>query len=908
MADSDTRSGIGLRIPYSSPHIFLIAFVISLSVTVLAIWSLINSYRERAERLAINASNLAGSLEQSVGIIIDRADLALRAVVDDYQRRLAQPPFDDAAFRQFVDRQVTQMGAFEGLRISDADGRIRYGTGVEPNGTATIADRAYFTRLRTEPAAGLVIAAPLTARISGIPAMVLARRINQPDGSFGGVAIAVIELDHFTRLFSTLDLGHEGAVALRGADLGVIARFPDQVNGQPAIGQKAVSPELLAHVQSNPVRGTYRARAGIDGVERILSYRRIGRHPLHIVVGQSWTLGMQEWRSNAVWVGSFILLFVLVTAIGAWIASKIWTREVAAVRRAEVASARLHAVLQNAPIGLAILTGDRIIQLANSALTSMFGVDGESLAGQSIAPFYEVRQQFEAIGQQAYPIINAGGGFEQELLMRHRDGHSFWCRISGRMVDHTQPALGTVWIFEDISERKSYEQRVIHQATHDPLTGLPNRVFLVEWLRTRLNARPQQHPLAVLSLDVDGFRLINDSLGHPFGDELLTMMADRLRAALTGGETIARIGGDEFILVADGADTAHALERARQMATEMELPFLVQGTAVRISVSIGIAAHDGDPTDPENLLRDADLALTHARERGKGHIELFSPRLGEEIVLRHRLQTDLGQAIPAGQISVAYQPIVALRDLRLVGMEALARWSHPDLGAIPPSIFIPLAEETGQILPLGRYILETAVTDAARLRQLAAPGQGLFVNVNLSVRQLWDERYVDDLLAYLADGHTDQLKIEVTESMTMVNPTMALAVFQQFRTLGISLCMDDFGTGYSSLAQLSRFPFDVLKIDKGFVSALGQRPEQRNLLQGIVRLAHSLGLEVVAEGVETEEQHRILWEIGCDYGQGFLFSQPVPAEEIKAMLHRKWPAHSAHIGVADMADADLVSG
>lgn len=432
----------------------------------------------------------------------------------------------------------------------------------------------------------------------------------------------------------------------------------------------------------------------------------------------------------------------------------------------------------------------------------------------------------------------------------------------------------------DVSERKSYEARLVHQATHDFLTGLPNRAFLVDWLR----ARPEgaRGELALLFLDLDAFKMINDSLGHTVGDQVLCAVAERVGALLAEGEFVARLGGDEFVVAVPAGSDA-ALARARAIEDAFRQPLAVRGMELRVGLSIGLAVDDGSGGDPEGLLRDADIALYRAKERGKGSTVLFDASLREAVLIRGRLQRDLTRSIAAGEIFLVYQPIIDLADDRIIGFEALVRWRHPDLGLVSPAQFIPIAEETGQILPLGRHVLELAVTQLGRWRRLAP---GLSINVNLSARQLWDERYVEDMLAFLGGGRAEGLKIEVTESMTMSDPVQARAILGRFRDLGVPLCMDDFGTGYSSLSHLSRFPFDVLKIDKSFVSALGDEPRQERLLRGIVDLAHTIGLRVVAEGVETEAERQVLTRIGCDHGQGYLFARPLADADAERLLNR----------------------
>ncbi|MDR3518989.1 MAG: EAL domain-containing protein [Azospirillaceae bacterium] len=489
----------------------------------------------------------------------------------------------------------------------------------------------------------------------------------------------------------------------------------------------------------------------------------------------------------------------------------------------------------------------------------------------------------------------AGDSLEIEFRLPATAAAETWILLRGIVArDAAGRVVRAAGSASDISDRKSFEARLVYQATHDHLTGLSNRAFLVEWLRRRFQIREgsRQGALALLFLDLDGFKLLNDSLGHGVGDALLVAVGQRVGETLGSNQFLARLGGDEFVVVvetpgsADGASgaLAAALDCAERIETALKRPFLVNGMELTTSTSIGLAVDDGQVSDADSLLRDADIALYRAKDHGRARTEVFNAALREAVLVRHRLQTELGRAIDSGEIFLAYQPIVALDSRVITGFEALVRWRHPELGLISPATFIPIAEETGQILPLGRFVLETAVATLADWRRLVPADRLLSVNVNLSARQIWDERYIAALLEFLGDGHAEGLKIEVTESMTMTNPDMALAMFRRFHALGVSLCIDDFGTGYSSLSSLARFPFDVLKIDKSFVTGLPESPEQRRLVRGIVNLAHDLGLSVVGEGIETEAEWRCLSESACDFGQGYLFSRPVERAVATALL------------------------
>jgi len=451
----------------------------------------------------------------------------------------------------------------------------------------------------------------------------------------------------------------------------------------------------------------------------------------------------------------------------------------------------------------------------------------------------------------------------------------------GRTLDGTRRTLRDL-----LAENEERTKRLAHLATHDPLTGLANRAKLIEWLGERMQGgRPSS--LALLFLDLDHFKMVNDSLGHSIGDKLLVAIAERLTSLFQPGERVARLGGDAFVVVIDLAGGMTAKVSASKIEAAFAKPFAVDGMELSITTGIGIAVDDGQREVPEDLLRDADIALYRAKEAGRGQTQIFDMALREAVLVRHRLHSDLDAAIAHDEVFVVYQPIVRLGPNQVSGFESLIRWRHPDLGLISPVHFVPIAEETGGILKLGRHVLESAVRDLALLQQdWPAP---LSVNVNFSPRQMWDENHVSEMLARLGESDCAQVKIEVTESLAMTNPDSACDILRRFSALGVPLCIDDFGTGYSSLSYLGRFPFTILKLDKSFVAGLTGDAGQGRLIKGVINLAHDLGLEVVAEGIELEQERAILTSMGCDYGQGYLFAKPLKLSDAQEFLKRAMP-------------------
>jgi diguanylate cyclase (GGDEF)-like protein len=451
-------------------------------------------------------------------------------------------------------------------------------------------------------------------------------------------------------------------------------------------------------------------------------------------------------------------------------------------------------------------------------------------------------------------------------------------------------------------ERTGFQEQLWHQAFHDPLTGLPNRALFRDRLVHALaRADRQVQPVGVLVLDIDNFKVVNDSLGHAYGDQLLLAVAERLRSCLRLGDTAARLGGDEFtVLVEDVGHVDELTAVAERIAEALRQPVQLDGRQVVTSASIGIALSGPRNKPAEALLRDADLAMYRAKANGKARWQLFDDTLELQAMERLEVETDLRQALERQEFRVYYQPIVSLADGRIVELEALVRWQHPERGLVQPGAFIPIAEETGLIVPLGQWVLEQACQQARMWQDASPANKSLVMSVNLSARQFQHPMLVADIERAVRQSRLDprSLKLEITESVVMQDVESTLATLHALKALGIQLAIDDFGTGYSSLTYLKRFPIDTLKIDRSFVDGLGQDAQDTAIVRSVVALAKTLNLSVTGEGVETVEQQTHLEGLGCDLAQGFMFARPSPPELLDAVLLN---------GSADAARPDLAA-
>lgn len=550
-------------------------------------------------------------------------------------------------------------------------------------------------------------------------------------------------------------------------------------------------------------------------------------------------------------------------------------------------AAQLQSILDASPLAIAV-TRERRVKRANPAYERLFGYRLEELRDRSVECHFPDHEAFVAFGERLAGAVADGGVARLEARFKDRSGRLFWADLYARLLDPARPDKGVVVLIEDISERKAAEERIRYLAEHDALTGLPNRVLLHDRLAQALLAAQREHRrLALLFVDLDRFKNINDSLGHHVGDQLLRAVAERIVQCVRASDTVSRPGGDEFtLLLPHIAGPDDAARVAEKLLEALARPFSIDGRQLMISASIGISLYPDDGADIAALMRSADVAMYHGKESGRNAYHFFRTEMNERVLERVSLENALRRALRNGEFALHYQPQIDSATRRIIGFEALVRWQDPEAGLVSPARFIPVAEDTGLILPLGAWVLEEACRQNRAWQDAGMPAVPVAVNISaLQFRQVQFADVVAGVLA--ASGLAPEcLELELTESVMMDAAERNVAVLDGLRQMGVRVSVDDFGTGYSSLAYLKRLPIDKLKIDQAFVRDIASDPDDASIVGAIIGLAHNLRLEVIAEGVENEAQLDFLQHGGCDQVQGYLFSPPLPPAAFEALWRR----------------------
>jgi diguanylate cyclase (GGDEF)-like protein/PAS domain S-box-containing protein len=520
-------------------------------------------------------------------------------------------------------------------------------------------------------------------------------------------------------------------------------------------------------------------------------------------------------------------------------------------------------------------------RLTGHSKEELLGMNHKQLTNEETAK--EVFQAFSEI----YNTEEPSKGFDWQII--RKDGGEGYIEASVSLQkDSSGKPTGFKGMIRDITERKRTEQQINYMATHDALTGLPNRLMFSQLLNQAIrSAQRHRKQLAVLFIDLDRFKAINDSLGHEAGDRLLKEMAKRFKRSLRADDVVGRLGGDEFVIFIEELEEFRQVENvAHKILTTTIQPMTLQGEECRVTASIGISMYPGNGTDEQTLIKNADMAKYFAKEEGKNNYQFYSKDIQSQSNKRFSIETNLRRALERNELSLKYQAKLDFKTGMITGVEALLRWKNLSIGLITPTQFIPVAEETGLIVPIGRWVMKTACAQNVAWQRQGLPP--VCMAVNLSLRQLMDDNLLKDIKAALDDSGMapNLLELEITESMVMQNPVRLIELLTNIKKLGVRIAIDDFGTGYSSLAQIQHFPIDTLKVDRSFIRNLAQDSENQAITQAIITMGKTLKLTVVAEGVETQEQKDFLRDLICDEMQGFYFSKPIAPDQFGDLLRK----------------------
>ena len=852
---------------------------------ITAVWAILNisliNEQQRALDAAIHkGSTLVRLFEENTTSMLRGIDRTLLILRQEYK---SGPTHHD--LRDFTEPS----GSPEQLAIGWAT--------VAPNGEATslskshgslaaafVGERDWFLQQRNAEKDELVISAPILGRLSNRWSLVLSRRINKSDERFAGVIAASVDPNFIERFYQIVDIGKGGSIILRSLDGTILAaggstsRATDQQVFQPAI-RDALAKSTTGYFWSGGIE---------DGVNRIISYRKSSDLPIIMTVAFTENdiyAGYQRIRLNYIVYAVILTLFLTLGAFFGIYHQRRFIAIVSAQERAETNVQRaklfLDTVIENIPLPIVVKNPITLqFQLVNRAYESFMGMSRENLIGKTAFEIY-APEDAESIAQidreasksEKRPIVS-------EFSLRTPTNGTRTVATTRLVVrDDNGGPRHLITVIEDITERRESDNKIFHMAHHDALTGLANRLAVSQKIEdAAARQRRWGDPFTVLLLDLDRFKYVNDTLGHPAGDILLREVATRLGTFLRETDVLARLGGDEFAIIQMGEVNQHeaATGLANRILEMFSKPFNIDGNEITIGTSIGISLAPEHGIDADVLLKTADMALYRAKYSGRNGFTFYDPEMSEAANIRHKLENDLRHAIQRNELELRYQPIINTKTGKICGAEALVRWCHPTEGIILPSLFMPLAEDTGLINKIGEWVLDTACVEAA-----GWPAD-IKLAVNLSAVQFRRSDLSDVVIYALAHSGLppERLELEITETALIEFAADCLPALHRFKSLGIAVALDDFGTGYSSLSQLTMFPFSKIKIDKSFTQNITKRSDCAAIVSATLTLARSLDIETTAEGVETKEQYRLLRLAGVTSLQGYLFKRPCLASEI----------------------------
>jgi diguanylate cyclase (GGDEF)-like protein len=847
--------------------------------------SAIADFKTAASNLALGFSNQTYHAFTAADAPLHDIEQLLAAHPAASAEDIAETLRGKATYDRLVQRLLSLPG-ISALAIADADGRLAATTGGWPPPAEDMSQQPFFRQLVRRDAGEAFVGKPQRDPATGQWTSLLARRIDGRGGSFAGVLLADMSLAAIEDIYRW-GLPLRRRLTLLQSDGTILVRYPPE----PAVIGRKVPDGAPWYAAAAAGGGAYVARGYFDAIPVVTAVRPVRDLPLLAEASITQAEVLAGWRRERIWMiaGGFAAsaaAVLLVRLFGLQL-------QRLAVRNTQLDEARrqLDVAISNISQGICLFDGQQRLLVCNKRFGEIYGLaSGVTEPGVS---FSEILDHWFAAGDGPANLPRQDLLTSQDAILRGTERqHSSFTMKDGRTVTIEQQPLpdgGWVSTHEDITSRRLAEERISYLAKHDMLTGLPNRSMLLERINEARPGAGRGQCFALMFLDLDRFKSVNDTLGHAAGDELLQSVASRLRETVREGDTVARLGGDEFVVLQANVRTpGQAANLAERIIGVVAEPYEIGVNEVVIGVSIGIDIAATDRISAEILMKNADMALYIAKGEGRGMFRFFEPDMDANVQNRHALERDLRCALERGEFMLYYQPIVTAPSGRPHGYEALLRWNHPVRGLVAPRDFIPMAEETGLIIPIGEWVVRQACRDAAHWRA------DMHVSVNLSPIQFRSINLVDMVRDAMAEAGlpAGRLELEITESVLLHSNHRNLAVMHEFHASGIGIVMDDFGVGYSSLNYLRQFPFARIKIDRCFVQDLGIRRDAVCVVRAILGLCRDLDIRTIAEGVETEEQMAILLAEGCTDMQGYLFSRPKPAALIDALSGGTSPAHA----------------
>jgi diguanylate cyclase (GGDEF)-like protein len=810
------------------------------------------------------------SMELIQTAVIERMQRLGIASAEDYERQMS-----GRDTYQHLKDQISGLPYVDALALLDTEGKLINVSRAWPTPVSKEPDLDFLKAFNSDPDLTAYVGRPIRSPLNETWVFYIARKFTSSNGAYLGVVLGVVTVQSFEQFFGAVAPTPNSTIALTRHDGMLLARWPHL---ETALGHYLPDRELFANVLSKSDQATIRSNVVLDGKDRLISAHSLAHYPIVVLATTLVADVIAHWQSEIIYIAAAGVLLALV--VGGLVVFS--ARQVE--RRLRGQNLQFDTALNNMVQGLVMFDSSARIVVCNQRYIEMYNLSPEVV--KPGCTLHKVLEHRKAVGlftgdpeQRCRTILDAIARGETVAWAHEMS--------DGRMiqtVDQPMPGGGWVSTHEDVTERKRADAKIAYMAHHDELTGLPNRRRFHEKLKEALSLDQREKRVAVFYLDLDRFKKVNDTLGHPVGDDLLKVVAERLLNCVREVDTVARLGGDEFAIIQP------AIERPRNAAVfadrilqAVAALYEIGGHEIIVSTSIGIAIAPDDGTETDQLMKNADTALYGAKTVERGTYRFFTGEMDARMKARANMEADLRKALVDGEFELFYQPLINAQRNEVSCCEALLRWHHPEAGMISPAEFIPVAEDMGLIIPLGEWVLRKACADAAKWPD------NINVAVNVSTIQFKKQSLTQTILTALAASGlpAHRLEIEITETVILEDNNEIRATLHQLHELGVQIVMDDFGTGYSSLSYLRKFPFDKIKIDAFFIRGLSDGDDCSTIVEAIIKMAGTMKIATVVEGVETQQQLVKVREWGCTEMQGYLFSRPKPVAEIYSMFARR---------------------